>query len=54
MLFRAQDKFFIEVLKFYRNCARVEGLSDIAQKMTEHIARTEAWQRNHRTKTPDL
>lgn len=56
MLFRAQDKFFIDVLYFYRALLeRDNPKSELIPLVTDHIKRVYAWQQDNadKVKFPD-
>lgn len=51
MLFRAQDKHFINLLMHYVELVESE---EIKQAVCTHVARAAIWQRENKTKEPDL
>lgn len=54
MLFRAKDKFFINILQTYYTLLSEEGKHDMAELVFNHIGLTCKWQEENGTKTPDL
>jgi hypothetical protein len=56
ILFRAQDKHFIGILRDYLR--RLNDDPDVEYHMklaiSEHLVRAQNWQRGHRIKTPDM
>jgi hypothetical protein len=56
MLFRAQDKHFVEVLCFYylKLVTDPNAKADIANAVRDHIQTALEWQQDNPTKTPDL
>jgi len=56
MLFRAQDRHFVEVLTAYYQilCKDQHVKDDMLDAVSEQIARAEEWQKSHPIKSPDL
>jgi len=51
LLFRAQDKHFIGVLRYYQSLV---GKGDMYDCIDRHINIATQWQEHHGTKEPDL
>ena len=54
MLFRAQDRFFVEMLDEYHKRLRGAGKDDMARAVELQIQRAKRWQEKNGCKTPDL
>jgi hypothetical protein len=56
MLFRAQDRHFVDVLAYYllRLAKDQDARADMIVAVVRHIRRAQVWQLTHPTKTPDL
>jgi hypothetical protein len=56
ILFRAQDKHFVQILNFYYETLEKfgEAEADVFECLENHMVLAEEWQDNHPTKVPDL
>jgi len=53
-LLRAQDVFFIPMLRYYRTKMVEIGNIAMADKVDEQIQRAQDWEETHKVKLPDL
>ncbi len=54
MIFRAQDKHFKKVLRYYSDLLSESGNYEVACLVEEHIQLAEHWELSNDTKEPDL